>query len=347
MIPSLYGGGAERVCCTLASALAEDHDVLILYQSEKGHAYLLDPRVRTARLQIPDDGPGHPMQKLLRPLRKIRVCQRVKADFRPDVTVSFLYHYTLLNILSGGRGRRVCSERCNPQKVENGKYFRITKWLYRRADHVVFQSELVRDMYGPRVRAHSSVIPNPVDTGAQAAPERAHRIVSMGRLVAQKNQALLIRSFARFHETHPDYTLTVYGEGELREELVRLRDQMGLADCVDLPGNLSDIHARIADAAFFVLPSDYEGQSNALLECMDMGIACISTACEGSTDVIRDGENGLLVPVGGEDALVRAMERLADDEALRQRLGAQAAEDMKAFRPEKVVKEWEKVLFVD
>ena len=81
-------------------------------------------------------------------------------------------------------------------------------------------------------------------------------------------------------------------------------------ESVFLEGNRSDVHTLIRDAEIFVLASDYEGLSNALLECMTMGIACISTDCEGSTDVIRDGENGLLVRRGDEKGLTEFVHTL-------------------------------------
>ena len=345
LISSLYGGGAERVCCILASALAEKHDVAILYACSDGRSYPLDERVRTVQMKWRNDGPGHPLQKLQRPFFRFLSCRRLKREFRPDTVISFLLEMNLLNVLSGGKSRRICSERCNAAKVDGGRRFSLTKWIYRRADAVVFQSRMVQGLYDKRVRAHSTVIPNPVRVGMRACEKRAHRIVNIGRLVDQKNQAMLIRSFAKFRRRFPDYTLTIYGEGEKLGELRRLTHDLNLDPYVEFPGNVQDVHQRIADAEMFVLSSDYEGMSNALLECMDMGIACISTACEGSVDIISDGENGLLVPVGDEDALADAMCRLGGDGSLRKRLETRAASDMKALAPERIVRQWEEVIF--
>ena len=164
-------------------------------------------------------------------------------------------------------------------------------------------------------------------------------------LVKQKNQSLLIRSFAKFHDLFPEYTLTIYGEGPLRTELQELAISLGLSSEISFPGNLEKVHNAIMDAEMFVLSSDFEGLSNALLECMTMGIACISTRCEGSTDVIRDGENGLLVETGDEEGLKTAMVRLAEDPLLRSRLEGQACKDAAAFSTERIVEQWEKILF--
>jgi glycosyltransferase involved in cell wall biosynthesis len=93
-----------------------------------------------------------------------------------------------------------------------------------------------------------------------------------------------------------------------------------------------------------VLSSDFEGLSNALLECMSMGIACISTRCEGSVDVIRNGENGLLVDIGDETGLMKAMCLLADDAGLRRKLERQAREDIRVYDKDIVTKSWEQVI---
>ena len=104
------------------------------------------------------------------------------------------------------------------------------------------------------------------------------------------------------------------------------------------------IHEAVADAEMFVLSSDYEGLSNALLECMMMGMPCISTACEGSMDVIRSGENGILTEIGDQEQMASAMARLADDPELRERLGKAAAVTAERFRKEEVVRKWIEVI---
>ena len=100
------------------------------------------------------------------------------------------------------------------------------------------------------------------------------------------------------------------------------------------------MHEAVADAEMFVLSSNYEGLCNALLECMMMGMACISTACEGSVDVIRDGENGLLTEVGNEEQLLQAMLRLAENAELREQIGKAAGKTAERFRRDVVVRQW-------
>ncbi len=341
---SLYGGGAERVCCLLASELAETCDVFVAYLNETELSYPLDERCRTILIPNKNYRRWNVFYPLMKLFHAVSFCRKLKKENRIDAAVSFLLSMNTVNVLSHDRERVICSERCNPKKWEPEK-FPLTRYLYWRADHVVFQTERVKNLYGRYVRGHSSVIRNPVGLTLRADRERSRRIVTMGRLVEQKNHAMLIRAFAGLDCIVPGYTLWIYGEGELLPQLRALAQEQGVEEKVFFPGNRPDVHEQIQDVRMFVLSSRFEGLSNSLLECMRMGIACISTDCEGSDEVLRDGENGLLVPVGDEQALTKAMIRLADDDDLCAKLGAQAMIDSQAFRTERIIGQWKKVLF--
>lgn len=107
---------------------------------------------------------------------------------------------------------------------------------------------------------------------------------------------MLIRAFAKIASKYPDYTLFIYGEGPLRRDLESLIKTLHLGNQVFLPGFKKNIHELISDAGFFILSSDFEGLSNALLEAMCMGIPCIITNVSGIDEVIHDKINGVLVP---------------------------------------------------
>ena len=154
----------------------------------------------------------------------------------------------------------------------------------------------------------------------------------------------MIRSFKRFHEIHPEYTLSIYGTGPLKKELEELIKSLNLQSSVILEGTTVQIHQAIADAKFFVLSSRYEGLSNALLEAMMMGFPCISTDCEGSTDVIQNNVNGLLTPRDDEDQLFKAMIRLAENDSFRETLGRNAAKSVDHFKFENAIEKWAQMI---
>ena len=94
----------------------------------------------------------------------------------------------------------------------------------------------------------------------------------------------------------------------------------------------------------FVLSSDYEGLSNALLEAMMMGLPCISTDCSGSDEVIKDGENGLLIPVGDKEKLVESLAKLIEDDEYRERIGASAKASVEKYKVENIINQWDEVI---
>ena len=336
MCSSFYGGGAERVASRLANGLSKRYRVTLLCIQDKGRTYPLDPEIRIIQMPF-----FHGTWDMVNGSRAV-FAREVKRILGIRAAISFMYTMNRVNVESKGVETVICSERNNPQKRYPQRMQEIDE-MYAAADHVVFQSEKVRGMFSENVQKHGSVIVNPVAVTC-GRKGGSHRIVNVARLVPQKNQAMLIRAFAAFYRSHPGYTLSFYGTGELAQELRTLADSLGIGQAVQFHGQVWDVHAAIADAEIFALSSDYEGLSNALLECMMMGFPCISTRCEGSVDVIRQEENGILTQIGSEEEMRAALTRLADDAELRMRLGAQARETAKRFLPERVFAQWEDLL---
>ena len=191
------------------------------------------------------------------------------------------------------------------------------------------------------------IIPNPVQVYEYAGRIKKKKIVSVGRLAKQKNHKLLIRAFGQISKQFPDYELWIYGEGEMRGELESLLKRKGIADKVFLPGIVKDVHHQIADALVFVLSSDYERLSNALLEAMIMGLPCISTNCAGADEVIQNGKNGIIVPVGDKDGLARAIAGILGDSKKREEMGRMAHYSGKKYSVDKVLKKWDRIIKVD
>ena len=260
--------------------------------------------------------------------------------------VSFMGRMNELNISTRLLDRAVVCERNSPLKREPER-FPETVRTYLAADLTVFQSETVRRLFPEEVIKRSVILPNPVTVGCMAAEERKKRIVNIGRLVPQKDQLDLIRAFALFLPSHPGYTLSFYGEdsGSYGDEVKRECSALGIEESVLFHGNVKNIHESVMDAEMFVLSSIYEGLSNALLECMMMGIPVISTACEGSTDVIEDGVSGLLVPAEDPEALYSAMERLADDPVFREKLAEEGKRAAEPFRAPDAAAKWEEAVY--
>jgi glycosyltransferase involved in cell wall biosynthesis len=150
-------------------------------------------------------------------------------------------------------------------------------------------------------------------------------VVSVARFTLQKQPLKLIRSFAAVARSLENVRLLMVGDGEQRPEALALVRELGLEQRVILEPFRLDIPDVLAAADIFVLPSLWEGSPIALLEAMSMGKAVIGTAVEGTSEIIRDGVNGLLIrPEDLEQQLEAAIGRLCVDRELRERLGEQA-----------------------
>lgn len=153
--------------------------------------------------------------------------------------------------------------------------------------------------------------------------------VCVARLKAQKNHALLLRSFAQGAASYPGARLLLVGGSKQEtEQEARLRKQaetLGLGDKVRFMGLRTDIPEVLAAADVFVLSSDWEGNPLAIMEAMAAGKPVISTAVGGVPELVGDDSCGLLVPRGDSGALARAIDYLAAKPKVRQAMGAAAA----------------------
>jgi len=319
-----------------------------MFLEEKGGEHFpLDPSVTTINASHLSSKPSstkvkHWANQLIGMPKKIKFLKETRNRYRIDTTISLLSGPNVLNGICRG-GRRIVCERNDPS--QKGLGYRVKSIIScNHADYVLFQTRKVMSMFSNRVQKKSCVIPNIVSVSRTADNPSKGKIVSVGRLHPQKNYPMLIRAFAAFCKSNPNYRLHIYGRGAEQNRLEQLVTALQLEDRVVFEGFCDDMGAALSDAEMFVLSSDYEGLSNALIEAMMMGLPCISTACTGSDELITDGENGLLVPIGDEDSLCAAMRRLADDPSFRAQLAYNARIRALDFKCQDVVRKWERVL---
>ena len=170
-------------------------------------------------------------------------------------------------------------------------------------------------------------------------PERARpRVVSAGRLVPWKGFSGLIDAMARVRKELPEATLAIAGDGPDRESLSSYA-KVRLGDAALFTGALphADTLGLIRDADIFVLNSTYEGLSHLLIEALSLGVPVIATDAGGNPELIEDGKNGLLVPVGDRDALAAAILHLLRTPPHAKRLATAAASSGERFTMDEMV----------
>lgn len=315
-IGALKEGGAERVISLLTNEMVRTGEVVeIVTYYDREIFYDIHKDVSIVCVEKETQGKG-----LFGKLRWIRRYFKENAQ----VVISFLAPFNMLALgaVAFSKVPIIVADRNDPHKVPSKFIIRkMRDFLYRFADGVVVQTRKNKEYFSRTVQKKSVVIYNPIDlkekTGLALTQEKQKSIVSVGRLMEQKNQKNLISAFADIRERYPEYTLTIYGDGPLKDALTEQASALGIADFVRFPGSVDDLHDRIVSAELFVLTSDYEGMPNALIEAMCLGLPVISTKVSGATDLIRDGENGLLVECDDVQDLANAMEKMLSDDTLR------------------------------
>ena len=154
----------------------------------------------------------------------------------------------------------------------------------------------------------------------------------------------MIEAFAQISERYPDWKLVIYGEGYLRKDLESLVERLKVKDKVLLPGRCETVIEEVAQSKVFCLSSDYEGMSNAMIEALCVGTPVISTRVSGTDELIRDGENGLLVDIGDTEGLAQAFEKLLSNQELRAQLGKEGQKLATKFKIDTIVDQWEELI---
>ena len=264
--------------------------------------------------------------------------ERLLQRHSPKRVVSFLSR-TNMRICSALWWRDchlVVSERNDLRKQELPfPWPRFRRLLYRRADVLTANTSGVMDSLLPLFQARQlALLPNPLPMPVLPAAAGTARdrqgFVTVARLVPQKGIDVLIRALAQTVGAARDWTLTLVGDGPEREALEQQVQQAGLQEQVQFLGFRSDPQTFLLQAGVFVLPSRFEGMPNALLEAMAAGLAVVVTdASPGPLEVVVNGVSGLVVPSDDPSALADALDRLAADPPLRERLGVVARDTLR------------------
>lgn len=344
VVPSLMQGGAERVISILCNQFnRRGYKVLLaLTENAKDICYELDEEV------IICDASSSKSRIISNLIEANRKLDSIVKSIRPDIIVSFITRTNISAILAAKKYKVpvVVSERNNPYEVPANLLFRkIRDLVYLWADGVVFQTDYAKSYYNKIIQRRSTVIINPVSD--KVAEYRGKRriediIISVGRLEPQKNMTLLIKAFSDIANTIPEWKLHIYGEGEERNKLEQLISDLGMKDRILLLGLSNNVLQEVAKAKIFVLSSDFEGMSNALLEAVCLGVPSIATdsPAYGNREIIKDGINGFIVPVGDRVALAQKIIELIHNERVRVSFAEKSDSIYHLANPSSIADKW-------
>lgn len=324
-LPSLAGGGAERVTLNLARGLVEKGlRVDLVVPNATGE---LEGQV-PAGVNLIDMGGLRTLQsvpKLIDYLRRVRPRALLSAMNHANVAAAWAAK------LARYRGRLVLAEHVQLPPGSASLWqraFNLSIGIsYRFADAVVAVSQGVKQSLVKNAgvnRDRIVVIFNPVISdgfdrqGQHPVPSllaelRGPVFLGIGRLEPQKNLSLLLRSFADLRQRR-NAQLVILGEGSERPKLEALAEELGVQEDVYMPGFVSDPYAYMAHSQAFVLSSDWEGLPTVLIEALAVGAQVVSTDCpSGPHEILAAGKYGRLVPMRDAAALSEAMEAALDE----------------------------------
>jgi glycosyltransferase involved in cell wall biosynthesis len=339
-LPSLGGGGAERVMMNLAGGLI-DAGVgadLVIANASGPYRDQVRPEVRMF-----DVGASRVMASLPGLVRYLR-------QERPTLLLTAVENANLTGAVAGMIARTpvfftvhidYASFLQNQPGWKNRVVMTLMRFVVPLAKGVIAVSQGAADGFirvtgAPRHKLHAIYNPlvtpdllmhaqQPLEKGDfndWFAPGQPPVVLGVGRLTAQKDFATLIRAFAHLRQQRPA-RLVILGEGEDRPILEALTRELGIEADVALPGFVQNPHAYMARAGVLAMSSRFEGFGNVLVEAMACGCPVVSTDCpSGPAEILQQGKYGALVPVGNSVALAEALSQTLDhppDPALQQR----------------------------
>jgi glycosyltransferase involved in cell wall biosynthesis len=362
-IPTLSGGGAERVMSELSSNMPDSVDqTMVLFEKKITYPY----KGRIAVLGDTADGSKNLILKLFDIVKRVNRFRKIVDDVKPDIVISALQANTinvLVKVLFSGKYRVILTQHSFTSKndrVVEGLYGFFNKMsvkkLYNKADKIIAVSnEVKKDLVNNFnvMPDKIMVISNPVDIKkiiSLADEEVDHFwfkedipiIVNMGRLSKEKNQKSLLYLLAKLRKDMR-CRLLIIGDGELKDELIRLAKNLKVEDDVLFLGFVPNPFKYIAKATVFVFPSIWEGFPMAMIEAMAVGCPVAASDCmSGPREILASEEEkcGVIFPMGDDAAMEKEVRLLIAEPSLREKfskLGRKRAED---FDVSKIVREY-------
>lgn len=355
---NVKGGGAEKVFVDVVNGLhGRGHDISVLTFDFPGKAfYDLLPDIERRDMEFNKAGVPMPRWGMLRALPRMRAA--ITCD-PPEVIVAFM-HSTYVPVALAALGLTVplvVSEHTEARHYETLPLQRRIRQIvdHHRAALRTVPSEAVRAGYENSSATPAIVVPNPValeyfEPYRVLPPEEPPVVLSIGRLMEEKDHAVLLDAFARVADTFPDWRLRIVGDGPLRRDLERQVARLRLEARVEMPGYDRDVGKAYGKARFVVIPSRYESFGMVAAEALAAGRAVVSfDDCAGITEIVESGVSGILVS-GSADrtarvaALEDGLRRMMEDPDLCRRMGRAGPEGITQFGLEAVLDRWEDVL---
>ncbi len=323
-IPTLKQGGAERVMSELANMWVENHTVHLVLLASSENFYEIADKVIIHNLGFVNNGK---ISKVISTIETIVKLRRLFKNVQPDFILSLMIKSNISTLLASFfLGQRVfVSDRSNPRRVQPKIISFLRKLTYRHASGIIAQTTLAKEILTDTTgNKNITVISNPVRKINLIENVKKEKIIlNIGRMIPEKGQKYLLEAFSKINSS--GWKIVLLGDGPLFDTLKKQAQELGISDRLEMPGTVMDVDKWLSIASIFVFPSISEGFPNGLSEAMAAGLPCISFDCDaGPRNLIRNEENGFLIPVGDVDILTSRLELLIKEPKIREKLSIEA-----------------------
>lgn len=337
VIPSLQAGGMERVMAELAGYFAAKSEIethLVLYGIDREIFYPVPSSVIVHKPHFTFDN----RWRLFYTIRTLIYLRNRIKKIDPGSILSFgeFWNSFILIALFGLKYPLYISDRCQPDKSLGKFHDRLRKLLYPKASGIIVQTDKARDIYYSQFKHDNiKVIGNPIRAiNDRNGIEREKIVLMVGRLIKTKHQDKLIEIFLKISK--PGWKLIIVGYDHLKqknsERLRRIILENNASESVILAGKIADIDSFYLKSKIFAFTSSSEGFPNAIGEAMSAGLPVVAFDCiAGPSEMIKENQNGFLIPLFDFDMFRNKLEILMGNEELRTSLGIKAREDIKKF----------------
>lgn len=349
-ISSLRGGGAERVCSTLANEFSrKGHDVYVAFNMNQPAVYSLDSMVT----QI-NHSEGTKTTKFwsrflaYRFLRTLYNMRKTAKQVKPDFVISLMTDYALFSIiaLAGLNYPIIVSEHTNVKRM-HPRYKRLYRFLYPFASAITV---LTRHDYKIWKDKFSNVVnmPNPLSVPQiENNKTRNKWVLCVGRVnEPAKGFDNMMRCWNLIYKKHPEWRLVIAGKYEEKDldYLYGFLDE-GKESNIEFLGFRTDVYDLMLQSEIFALPSRTEGLPMGLMEAMSAGCCCVSfDVITGPSDMIRNNYSGLLIKNQDLAEFRKGIEKVMTNQDFRHRLAHNAPQSVRKFDKDRIINRWE-ILF--
>lgn len=345
---SLGTGGLERISCFVANYFIKkgwDVDILALFEKEDGSKKVFNYLEKKVKIHYftGNFDPLNNKKKAIFPW--IKLIKNTINLVKPDSILCMTFKIGSLAAIAAPRYReKITVREINDPKASGRSQFsnKITELFCRKIKSVIFQTQWEQSCYGATIRKKGAVIPNPITINCDKVGTYQHNtFFTMSRLlIKQKRQDVLIQAFKKAHDLDNTLFLEIYGSGPDKDILDKIINDLNCNAFIKICKPIPNIHDTIINHRGFIITSDYEGMSNALLEAYCLGIPCISSDWPGVNDIITHNLDGMIYKRQDVEELVRYILLIAHSHEKCSEITSNAIKNKVKFETENIMEQY-------